>query len=252
MNGRVAVVTGASRGLGRHVALELASAGMQLVLTARSGMELEEVAAACRREQPDPAQPDPAQPGASRPDPVRVQPADIRDAGAIEEVMQSAVRAFGRLDVLINNAGLSWIKPLSEWSRDEIDTVLDVNLKGAIHAARAAADIMIGQKSGHIVNVASDVGRRAIPDMAPYVAAKHGLVGFSGSHLRELRPHGVRVTLLLPGIIDTYFAGAEEGDRDPAWSMDAREVARVIRHALEQPPRMVLDEIQLHPAGQEY
>ncbi len=251
---KVAVVTGASRGLGRHVALELASAGMQLVLTARSKEELEEVAAACRRERAAGGHAGRAADAAAGdgPDPVLVLPADIRDAEAVENIMQTAEHTFGRLDVLINNAGLSWIKPLAEWTREEIDMVLDVNLKGAIHAARAAANIMIRQGSGHIVNVASDVGRRAIPDMAPYVAAKHGLVGFSGSHLRELRPHGVRVTLLLPGIIDTYFAGAKEGDRDAAWSMDARAVARVIRHALEQPDRMVLDEIQLHPSGQEY
>ncbi len=100
--------------------------------------------------------------------------------------------------------------------------------------------------------MASDVGRRAIPNMAAYVAAKHGVVGFSGALLREVRDRGVKVTVLLPGIIDTYFGGSEEGSRDPAWSMQPADVAAFIHTVLTQPPGLLLDEVTLHPPGQDF
>jgi len=236
LKGRTALITGASRGLGRHLAHVLARDGMKLSLTARSSDDLRSVAAECEEL------------GAE----AIYTVADVRSHADLSDVVTRTHDAYGSIDVLVNNAGLSWFKPLAEWSVEEIDMVVDANLKGTIYAAALVAPTMVAQKRGHIVNVASDVGRRAIPNMGPYVAAKHGVVGFSGSLLREVKPHGVKVTVVLPGIIDTYFGGATEGERDPSWSMDPKDVAAIIRNALIQPDNMTIDEIQLHPTGQDF
>ncbi|MFT5145084.1 MAG: short-subunit dehydrogenase [Rhodothermales bacterium] len=110
---------------------------------------------------------------------------------------------------------------------------------------------MVSRNNGYILNVASDVGRRAISNMAPYVAAKHGVVGFSGSLYREVREYGIKVTVLLPGIIDTHFGGTAPGSRDHHWSMKPEEVAQARLQLVQQPGNLVLDEVTLHALGQD-
>jgi len=230
------LLTGASRGLGRHTALRLARAGMRVALCARDRSALEGVAHEVEALGGE----------------ALVCPLDLRDAAQIDAAVTRTLDAFGRIDVLINNAGLGWYKPFTEWTREEIDTVLSVNLAGLIHLTHAVLPHMLERGSGYLVNVASDIGRRVIPNMAAYVAAKHGVVGFSGALLREVKDRGIRVSVLLPGIIDTYFGGGEEGSRDPSWSLHPADVAAVIETLLRQPPGLVLDEVTLHPLGQEF
>ncbi|MEM1126218.1 MAG: SDR family oxidoreductase [Bacteroidota bacterium] len=236
LSGQTALITGASRGVGRHLALKLADAGMNVGLCARSEGDLQGVAAEV----------------AARGGTAQVYALDVRDTAAIRACVRFLEERFGAIDVLVNNAGLSPYKPLVDWTPDEIDTVLDVNLKGLIHLTQAVLPGMMQRRRGQIINMASDVGRRAIPNMGPYVAAKHGVVGFSGSILREVKDYGIRVSVLLPGVIDTYFGGGAEGSRDPASSMTPAAVADVIHHLLTQPAGVVLDEVQLHPLGQEF
>ncbi|WP_457653274.1 SDR family oxidoreductase [Rhodocaloribacter sp.] len=236
LRGQAVLLTGASRGLGRHTALRLARAGMRLALCARDRSDLEGVAREVEALGGE----------------ALVCPLDVRDAERIDAAVARTLDAFGRIDVLINNAGLGWYKPFTEWTREEIDTALDVNLRGLIHLTHAVLPYMLERGRGYVVNVASDVGRRVIPNMAAYVAAKHGVVGFSGALLREVKDRGIRVSVLLPGIIDTYFGGGEEGARDPSWSMHPADVAEVIHTLLRQPPGLVLDEVTLHPLGQDF
>lgn len=235
LDGQVALITGASRGLGRHTALRLAEAGMHVALCARSEADLRAVADEIV--------------GAGGT--ALACPLDVRDYTAIERVVQQVVEAFGVIDVLVNNAGLSPYKPFAEWSLDEIETVLDVNLKGTVYLTKAVLPHMLERQAGQILNVASDVGRRVIPNMAPYVAAKHGVVAFSGSLLRETKDQGIRVMTLLPGIIDTYFGGNAEGTRDETWALRPGVVAETIHHMLTQPRHVVLDEVTIHPTGQD-
>ncbi len=235
LSGQVAAITGASRGLGRHIALRLAEAGMKLVIGARSADDLHSVADEVRERGAD----------------VHVLPFDAASPAATRQFVQQASAHFGGLDVLVYNAGSSTYKPLSEWSADEIDAVLDVNLRGLMHAAHEALPHLKARR-GQLLVVASDVGRRVIPNMAPYVAAKHGAVAFAGSLLREVRAEGVRVTSLLPGIIDTYFNGSTEGSRPETWALRPAHVAEVVYHALTQPPYVVLDEITVHPLEQDF
>lgn len=236
LNNQTAVLTGASRGLGRHLAHRLARAGMHVALCARNATDLQAVADEVAAE------------GGS----ASIHPLDVRNTEAIHATVQAILAERGAIDVLINNAGLSWYKPLVEWTTEEVETVLTVNLNGLIHMTHAVLPYMLERKGGQIINIASDIGRRAIPNMAPYVAAKHGVVGFSGSVLREVKEHGIRVSVLLPGITDTYFGGAEEGSRDPSWAMDPQHVAEVIHIILTQPKTIILDEVTVHPLGQDF
>jgi len=237
LNNQVALITGASRGLGRAIALRLAASGASLILCARHRAELEDVADAAR-----------AISGQS----IVIAPLDVTDAAQIDQVVETVLAQFGRIDILINNAGLSWYKPLTEWSRDEILTVVNVNLTGLMLMTHAVVSHMIQQQAGQIVNIASDIGRRVVPNMAPYVAAKHGVVGFSGSLLREVKAHGVKVSVVLPGIIDTYFGGGEAGTRDETWALRPEAVAETIHTVLTQPPHVVLDEVTVHPLQQDF
>jgi short-subunit dehydrogenase len=192
------LVTGGSRGLGRHTALCFAEAGYRLAICGRTKADLEEVVR------------DIQDVGGS----AMYGEVDVRDAVAVRSFVDEVTAAFGPIDILVNNAGLSEYKPFVEWTLEEIDQVIDVNLKGTMYACHAVLPGMISRGSGYILNVASDIGRRAIPNMVPYVAAKHAVVGFSESLILEVRGLGVKVSVLLPGIIDTHFGGTAPGTRD--------------------------------------
>lgn len=236
LTGQTALVTGASRGLGAAVALRLARAGLRVALAARSADDLDAVAGQIRDAG-----------GTALPLPL-----DVRDRDAIDAAVAQVHETFGPVEVLVNNAGLSWYKPFLEWTREELDTTLAVNLTGLVHVTHAVLPAMIERGRGTIVNVASDIGRRVIPNMAAYVAAKHGVVGFSGSLLREVREHGIRVTALLPGVIDTHFGGGEPGTRDETWALRPEVVADVVHDLAAQPPYVVLDEVTIHPLQQDF
>ena len=234
--GQVAIVTGASRGLGHHLALALSEAGVQVALGARSTQELSQVADEINQK-------------GGRAIAVAT---DVTKAADVAELVRHTRGSLGSVDILINNAGVGWYKPFVEWSIAEIDATLDVNLKGTLYACREVLPEMLERGRGQIVNVASDLARRPLPNMAPYVAAKHGVLGFSGSLLREVKGRGVKVMTLTPGIIDTYFAGGTEGSRDPSWSMSPRFVADFVVHLLRFPGTWTADEVSIHPLGQDF
>lgn len=234
LTGRVAVVTGASRGLGRAIARKLAET-MVVAAASRTVAELESLAAEV------------ASVGGRA---VALQ-LDLADRGSIAAAAERIERELGPVAVLVNNAGVGWYKPLLEWTPEEIDLTIDVNLRGAIHLTRAVLPAMIKNGGGQIINVASDLGRRFLANMAPYVAAKHGMVGFGGSLLREVKASNVKVTTLTPGIIDTYFGGGEPG-RDPSWALEPEKVAEFVWSVLQLPDTWVADEIAIHPLHQDF
>jgi len=232
LEGQVAIVTGASRGLGRHIALALARKRLRVVLAARSD-EVHRVAEEIGSD-------------------VLAVTMNVARREDVERAVAAALERFGRIDIAVNNAGVGWYKPFEEWSLDEIDQTIDVNLKGTIYVTRCVLPSMLASGYGQIVNIASDLGRRVLPKMAPYVASKFGVVGFAGSLLREVKGRGVRVMTLTPGIVDTYFAGGTEGSRDQAWSLTPQFVADLVVQMLEMPRGWVLDEISVHALGQDF
>lgn len=179
-------------------------------------------------------------------------PIDVASWSSVDHGVASVREQFGAVSILVNNAGLGWFKPFDEHTVAELDLTIDVNLKGTMYMTRAVLPDMVAAGSGQIVNVASDLGRRVIPGMAAYVASKFGVLGFSGSLLRELKSKGVKVMTVTPGIIDTFFGGGTEGTKDESWSLRPDFVARTIVEMLELPRHWVIDEIAIHAMGQDF
>lgn len=232
----IAIVTGASRGLGRHIALRLAREKARVALFARNGEELRAVVAEIE----------------STGGVAMAAALDIARAADVQRGVDEVRAAWGAADILVNNAGVGWYKPFSDWSLEEIDLAIDVNLKGTIYATRAVLPDMLAAGRGQIVNIASDLGRRVLPNMAVYVGAKHGVLGFAGSLLREVKGRGVKVMTLTPGIVDTFFGGGTEGTRDESWSLKPQYVADLVCLMLTQPQFALMDELSVHAAGQDF
>ena len=194
------MVTGAGRGgrgIGRGIAVALAAAGADVVITARTNIaDAEAVAAECIA--------------------LGVKSmavvADIVDEASVEALFKTTMESFGRVDILVNNAGITRDTLLLRMSVDQWDSVIDANLKGAFLCSRAASKIMLRQKSGRIVNIASVNGLRGSAGQTNYSASKAGLIGFSRSLAKELASRGITVNVVAPGFIDTQMTDSFEGD----------------------------------------
>jgi NAD(P)-dependent dehydrogenase (short-subunit alcohol dehydrogenase family) len=186
---RVVIVTGAARGLGRAIATRSAEAGARVVLADREAAEGEAVAAEIV-----------AVGGVAF-----AVATDVSRLSDLERLCEAAVARFGRIDGLVNNAGVNFVKPVLEVTEAEWDRVLDIDLKGSFFLTQFAARQMVAQRpaGGAIVQIASVHTLAAVAGAAPYDAAKHGMVGFTKAAAVELAPHGVRVNLLSPGLCRT-------------------------------------------------
>ncbi|AGB31969.1 short-chain dehydrogenase/reductase SDR [Natrinema pellirubrum DSM 15624] len=188
LNDETIIVTGASKGLGRSMALALSERGANVVLTARSEDELETVADEAAGE-------------------TLVVPADVREADDVDRVVEATLERFGRVDTLINNAGVSGLsfgeerRSLVETDEEEWDTIMDVNVKGVYLFTKRVLETMLeaDQNSGNVVNVSSGLGRYAIPDAAAYITSKWGLEGFTQAVALEVEDEGINVNAIDPG-----------------------------------------------------
>lgn len=223
LRGAVVIVTGASSGIGAATALACGREGMRVALAARRKDRLERVAEDVRAAGGEP----------------RVVPTDVADEAAVRALVEGSVAAWGRLDVLINNAGIGLLARVGETGAAEFDQLMRVNFLGAVYGVLAALPHMRRRRSGHIVNVASAVGKRASPFRAAYVASKFALVGFSEALRMELRGEGIHVTCVCPIGTATEFHEVETnrlgvpGRGGPIQS--AEHVARSIVRALRRP-----------------
>ena len=187
LTGKTALVTGASSGLGRHFARTLARAGADVVLAARRTDKLNELAGEI----------------AGLGQRAEAVAMDVTDLASIEKGVAEAVRGMGRIDILINNAGIAVTKSALDHSEADWDSVVDTNLKGAMFVAQATARSMAETGGGSIVNIASILGERVLKNLVSYAAAKAGLVQASKAMALEWARHGVRVNVLSPGYIAT-------------------------------------------------
>jgi short-subunit dehydrogenase len=221
--GRVVVITGASSGIGAATAVRCGGAGMRVVLAARRADRLAAVAAEVT-----------AAGGAAR-----VVPTDVGDEASVRALIDGAVAEWGRLDILVNNAGIGILATVEQTTPAEFEQLLRVNYLGAVHGVLAALPHMRRQGTGHLVNVASVVGKRASPFRAAYVASKFALVGFSEALRLELRGTGIDVTCVCPIGTATDFHLAEPnrlgvpGRGGPIQS--AEHVAGAIVRAMRRP-----------------
>ncbi|MBN2470574.1 MAG: SDR family NAD(P)-dependent oxidoreductase [Anaerolineae bacterium] len=188
LHDKVVVITGASAGIGLAAAHAFAAQGARLVLVARNAERLEAARAALAPHAVD----------------TLAVPADVSDPAAADRILAATLERFGRIDVLVNNAGLALGGLTWENDPDRIRAAADVDLYGTIRLTQAALPVMLRQGRGHIVNVSSMIGRIPTPGMAVYSGVKAGIVGFSAALRREVDNHGLRVTVVLPGPTETH------------------------------------------------
>jgi 3-oxoacyl-[acyl-carrier protein] reductase len=231
--GRVAVVTGAGRGIGRAVAVAFAREGASVVLAARSSAEIETVAREIRQ-------------AGNR---ALAAPTDVKQEAAVEALVQRALAEWGRVDLLVNAAGVATFAPVTDSKLDDWDQILAVNLRGAVLCCRAVLPAMIAQRRGTIINVGSVVTSRSLTGSAAYTASKYGLLGFSRVLAEEMRAQGVRVGVLSAGATDTPLWDAMPGApaRERMLRPDQVAEAALLMAALDA--NATLEEVTLLPAG---
>jgi len=211
---KVVCITGAGRGLGLSLARAFDAEGARLALAARTAQEIDEAAKNCR-------------------DAIAVQ-TDVRLHGEVRALVQAAVGEFGQLDILINNAGLAIYGPVGSYSPDEVDLLVDTNLKGVIWGCQEALAVMKGRRSGTIVNIGSVAGSMVLPNESVYSATKWAVRGYTHVLWQEARKFGVKVVSVQPGGINTPFWRTQEflpfpDKYDPERDfLDPDEVARGI------------------------
>jgi 3-oxoacyl-[acyl-carrier protein] reductase len=213
LQGKVALITGASRGIGRAVAHALHEQGVSLGLASRSGDDL----------------------GLEG---VLAQVCDVRERDQVESAVAAAVERFGRLDILVANAGVGAYGPLLELAPEHLEEMIDVNVRGTIYAVRAALPHLLESGEADIVTIASEAGRRGVPFEAVYCASKFAQVGFTRSLDHELRERGVRCTNVCPGGVATDFAmgrGRTPEMPELQGMMSAGDVAEVVLFVLTRP-----------------
>ena len=233
LTGRVALVTGAGRGIGRAVALAFAAEGAAVALAARSRSDVASVAAEIRD-------------AGGR---ALAIPTDVTNDAAVEMLVEQAVAELGRLDVLVTSAGTAAFGAVAEAKPGDWDLMLAVNLRAVMVTCRAALPAMMRQRSGTILNVASIAAKRALPGAAAYAATKAGVVAFSRVLAEELRAHGVRVGVLVPGAVDTPLWDTIPGGPARDGMLRPEDVARAAVLMAALPARASLEELTLMPAG---
>ena len=225
LEGKVAVVTGASRGIGASVARMLDAQGVKLGLASRSGDDLGIADAVA-------------------------QPCDVRNVEQVNSIVAATVERFGRLDILVANAGVGAYGSFLDLKQEHLEEMVDVNLKGTMYLVRAGLPHLLERGEGDIVTLASEAGRRGLPYEAVYCASKFAQVGFTRALDHEVREHGIRATNVCPGGVATDFALDDARGRTPdalPGMMTADNVGEVVMFVLTRPRNHRILETALRP-----
>jgi NADP-dependent 3-hydroxy acid dehydrogenase YdfG len=235
LEGQVAVVTGASRGIGPAIAGVLAAEGASVVLAARDEGELLQVA--------------------ERIGGLGGTTMIVRTDVSIEEqvvgLMAQTLDGYGKIDLLVNNAGVGVFGPLVDSTAEHWDWVMNTTLKGAYLCAREALKAMLPRQDGLIINVGSDLSYRTSENCGVYGTAKYGVGALTEVINKECRTRGIRCTGLYPGMIDTHFAGSEMGAAHKQDWLKAEDLANAVLYIASQPKHVRIDEIRMHPMTQD-
>ena len=225
---QVAVVTGAGRGIGRAIAIELGRLGAQVVLAARSRTELEEAAERI---------------GAR----ASIIPTDVRKKEELHRLFEHTVSALGPVDILVNAAGLGIFGPVVNFKDDDFETLIETNLRGIFLTSRFVLPSMLERNRGHIINIASIAGKVGSANRAVYCASKFAVVGFTESLAEEVRQYGIRVSVICPGSTDTGFSSSEASAKSRERMLRPEDVAHAVSMLVAQAPNSFISEIIMRP-----
>jgi NAD(P)-dependent dehydrogenase (short-subunit alcohol dehydrogenase family) len=230
--GKVALVTGGSRGIGQAIARALLERGAQVAITATSDATLATGAAALEKVS-----------GAAAVLPIR---ADVRRHEQVEQAIETVARHFGGLDVLVNNAGVGVFRPVADMTVEEWHRVIDTNVSGVFYCCHAALPHLRKRGGGWIINISSLSGTNPFPEAAAYCASKAALNAFSEALMQEVRHDGVRVAYVMPGSVRTDFSHRSSGPDD--WKLAPDDVAEVVVDLMAHSPRSLPSRVEIRPA----
>ena len=229
LSGKVALITGGSRGIGRSVARALAERGASVAITGTSQANLD---AAVRELAPA--------------DRVLALRADVRSYDEVSGAIAAAAARFGGLDILVNNAGVGVFKPVAETTVEEWHRVIDTNLSGVFYGCQAALPYLRKRGGGWIVNISSLASKNAFVNGAAYCASKSALNAFSEALMQEVRYDGIRVAYILPGSVNTGFGSLQNTKSD--WALQPDDVAEVVVDLIAHPARSLPSRVEIRPS----
>jgi NAD(P)-dependent dehydrogenase (short-subunit alcohol dehydrogenase family) len=230
LTGKVAVVTGATKGIGRSVAEALAREGASTVICGREARSAEAAAAAIA-----------AATGAA----AAGQACDVRDRRQVAELFALAERTFGGVDIVINNAGVGRFAPTAELSAEDWHLILETNLTGVFHCCQEAIPRMKARGGGYLIQISSLAGKNPFAGGAAYNASKFGLNGFAEAMMLDHRHEGIRVTNICPGSVDTDFS--PRSGRAP-WKIQPEDIAEIVLDLLRLPDRTLVSYLEVRPS----
>jgi len=232
LNGKVALVTGSTKGIGLAIAEHLAEAGASVVISSRTSSDVDRTVKRLAQD--------------SKGDIVGI-PCDVRDPDACRRLVDGASERLGRLDILVNNAGIGIMKPITEMSVEEWRLQIDTNLGGVFYCSKAAVPHLSRTGDGWIVNVGSLASRNSFSGGAGYNASKFGLLGMTEAIMLDVRHDDVRVSIVMPGSVNTHFGGRDpKPERD--WRLQAEDCARAVMQLLAYPKEAHVSRIEMRPS----
>jgi 3-oxoacyl-[acyl-carrier protein] reductase len=233
LNDKVAIITGAGRGIGRSIALTLAQNGVRVALAARTVTELQTVQAEVEAFGGEAAS----------------FPTDVTREAEVISLVQQTIERFGRLDILVNNAGIGVFKPLVETTTEEWDRIMAVNARGPFLLCREAIPYLKQQEQSFIINISSVVGSKGYVNQAAYGASKHALMGMIKALAKEVHRDGIRLHAISPGGVDTELIRQARPDLDASVLMRPEEIAEIVLLLVTYQGNTVIDEINLRRAA---
>ncbi|QJW91034.1 SDR family oxidoreductase [Spirosoma taeanense] len=233
LENKTIIISGASRGIGRATALLLARNGANVVATARNADDLNQL----------------ENEGDGK---IVAVAGDVASETDMQAVVNTALDRFGRIDVVINNAGYGVFKNVDEITVEEWDALMATNVKGTFVLTKAALPNLKAQGSGHIVVVASDVAKRTFAGGSLYTASKYAQEAFMGALRKEVRPFGIKVTGVYSGLVDSHFHDKGHGHETSKNWLKEEDMAESMLFIVSRPAHVVIDEFMVHPLEQEY
>jgi 3-oxoacyl-[acyl-carrier protein] reductase len=231
LTGAVALVTGSSRGIGKAIAIKLASLGASVAVCGRDANALEATAEELRKF------------GAV----MYARPADVTKSGDVSALVECTAKELGPITILVNNAGIGLFGPVQEKTEQDWDRVLNTNLKSVFLMSKAVAPAMIAKRKGDIINISSLAGKNTFAGGGIYCASKWGLQGLTGCMAEDLRGYGIRVSVICPGSVATEFAG--RAPKDSSKVLTPNDVAHAVAMLVLQGPQSFISEVQLRPVA---